>query len=126
MIPRRPPSFFAYARPPRCLASERWSSIGVIAAPVDPSVHTGRRGAPSPSHVGTAIPAGRSAHPEPEVVWRLVVAGEALPGPYLLRRGEFVELGDAAEWSPLPDSGNLVESARMQWRWSRGPEVEPY
>ncbi|MBE7201970.1 MAG: hypothetical protein INR70_29775 [Parafilimonas terrae] len=54
-----------------------------------------------------------------------MIWGEPLPSPYLLRRGEFIELGDAADRGTLPDAGNMVEAAWMQWRWSRGADVEP-
>ena len=114
-------TFFAYLRTPRCLASDDWiqSSIGVLSAPVEPDVHTGRRGAPRPAHVGTAVVAGRTCAAEPETVWRLVVRGECLPGAYLLRSGEFIELGDAAEWRGRSGTPNAVEAAVHGWRWAR-------
>ena len=115
------PTYYSFITRPQCLASDDWiqSSIGILAAPVDPDIHTGRRGAPKPAHVGTAVVAGRTCVAEPETVWRLVVRGESQPGAYLLRGGEFIELGDAAEWRGWGGTANAVEAACQSWRWAR-------
>ena len=114
-------TYFAFIQTALCLASDDWiqSSIGILAAPVDRDVHTGRRGAPRPAHVGTAVVAGRTCTAEAETVWRLVVRGECLPGAYLLRGGAFIELGDAADWRVRGGTANAIEAACHSWRWAR-------
>lgn len=68
---RSGPTYYSFITLPRCPASEDWIqfAIGVIAAPVEPDVHTGRRGAPRPAHVGIAIVGGHTCSAEPETVW---------------------------------------------------------
>ena len=102
-------SFFSYFRQVRVLTSENRSAIGIVGSLGGKDYH------------GTATPAGDTVADEPEVVWRLTIWGRTLEPAYVLRQGEFQELGEVVEWKRRSHVANALETARQQWKWARKP-----